>query len=71
MPDEIHRPGVIPQSRRRLVVWVLALVGVVTLAGSLIVNAATGSTIDWFWIVAGVVFVVGLMGFYLWIRLSD
>jgi len=71
MPDEIHRPGVIPRSRRRLVVWVLIAVGVLTLGGSLIVNAATGSTVDWFWIVAGVVFVVGLMGFYLWIRLSD
>lgn len=55
---------------RHQVVWVILGCGLVTLAACLGINAWMGSPVQWFVLVIAVLFVVVLIGSYLWVRLT-
>lgn len=57
------------QRRRKAVLATLAC-GLVTTAGCLLVNALAGSPVEWFWLVVVPLFVMVLIGAYLWVRLT-
>jgi hypothetical protein len=63
--------GSIPQDQRRLAVIVAGSTAVAMVVGSLIVNYVAGSPVDWFWLVAGSLFVTMLITLFLWVRLSE
>lgn len=55
---------------RRQVVLVILGCGLATLAACLGINALMGSPVQWFVLVIAVLFVVVLIGSYLWVRLT-
>lgn len=69
-PDE-HVYGVVPRSRRRLAAIVLAVAGLLVVAGGLLVNWLAGTAVQWMVLIIAAGFLVLILGFYLWIRLSD
>ena len=76
MPDRsgaAHQvqPGSIPPDQRRWALVVVVIIFVVIAGGCLLVNLLAGSPVDWFWLVAGGVFVSLLMAAWLWVRLSE
>ncbi|MDQ2846797.1 MAG: hypothetical protein M3Y77_10705 [Actinomycetota bacterium] len=56
-------------SRRKSVVITLAC-GLVTMAGCLLVNAVTGSPIQWYWLMVAPLYVTLLIAGFLWVRLT-
>lgn len=69
--QRVHKSGSIPPEQRRLTIIVLIVVGVAVAGGSLLINLVADSPIDWFWLVAGSLTVMLLIGVFLWVRLSD
>lgn len=73
MPDheEEHRYGVVPPSRRLLIALVLAVAGSLVVLGGLLVNWLTDTPQRWPALLVSAGFLVMILAFYLWIRLSD
>jgi hypothetical protein len=71
MTSDHGGPGSIPRHQRRLMIVSCAIIFVVICAGCLLVNVFAGSPVDWFWLVAGALFVTGLMAAWFWVRLSN
>lgn len=59
-----------PRQRKLVIITSVAFVAILTL-GSWTINLVTGSPVDWFWLIAGTLFVTGLWLLFLWVRLSD
>lgn len=70
VPEE-HVAGSIPRSRRKLVVVLCALMGVLVIIGGLVANFATETSIRWPILLVAAGAVVVLFAVYLWVRLSD
>lgn len=63
--------GSVPPSRRPLFLGALLTVGAIVVAAGLVINAVTGTSVRWGWLLVAVGAVVGVYALYLWIRLSD
>lgn len=61
----------IPERQRRLVVLTSVAFVVILTLGSWSINLIAGSPVNWFWLIAGTLFVTALWMLFLWVRLSD
>lgn len=61
----------IPERQRKLVVLTSVAFVVILTLGSWSINLIAGSPVNWFWLIAGTLFVTALWMLFLWVRLSD
>lgn len=67
--------GTAPRKRsawtiRRKALTITLLCGLLTMAGCLLINAVTGSPIQWYWLIVAPLYVTMLIAGFLWVRLT-
>jgi hypothetical protein len=71
MTEREHTPGAIPPYYRKFAYIFAGCFFAVLLAAGLLLKLYGGLDIPWLWIVVTPVFITGLIGMFLWVRLSD